>query len=395
MPIFARMNLSFAFAEFEGRTDQNRDKMTFKRFIAVPIFIIAAAISAISCKKDKEETTTLYLDGTLKMSDVPQYVEAGTRLDLTAAGVTHPEGKFMGVYWRINPEMEKNDTLKVKGADGKNTDELLAFDPVKGASYQYTLGDELQTNTVICGVFAEGYSSSTQSKYVTTVKGGLDGKGSITGCGFETWTRKFTDPRDGKEYYTVTAGGMEWFGQNLAFEGKLTGDDGKSLGCGFPYQSCSAMTDVFGLYYTKEQAKKACPEGWRLSTAEDWLALAVEAAPEQENIDGTSFEKFGTFSGIAGSLMADAKFNGNTMWEYWPQVKITNALHFAAVPAGMATVGSSSKKFEGVKEYSVFWTDADNGDSGLYRYIYVDSPDVQIGEGYPSFAASVRCVRDI
>lgn len=368
--------------------------MTFKRFSAVPIFIIVAAISAISCKKDKEETTTLYLNGTLKLSDVPQYIEAGTRLDLTASGVTHPEGKFMGVYWKISPEMDKNDTLKVKGPDGKDTDELLAFDPVKGSSYSYTLGNELQTSTITCGVFAEGYASSIQTEYVTTVKGGLDGKGSITGCGFDTWTGKFTDPRDGKEYYTISAGGREWFGQNLAFEKELTGDDGKSIGCGIPYRKSSAMTDVFGLYYTQAQARKACPEGWRLSTAEDWLALAVEAASKQEGVDGTAFDKSGIFSGIAGGLMADAEFNGVKMWEYWPQVKITNVLHFAAVSAGMATISSSSVKFEGIKEYSAFWTDAGDGERGYYRYIYVDSPDVQIGEGYSSFAASVRCVRD-
>ena len=94
--------------------------------------------------------------------------------------------------------------------------------------------------------------------------------------------------------------------------------------------------------------------------------------------------------------MEDLKFNGETMWEYWPDVKIDNAAKFSAMPVGYATVLDGVYDFFNYGDYTVFWTSSENedGDSGIYRYIYVDKNIVFRGTGdKDSFAASVRCVR--
>lgn len=366
--------------------------MTFRRLSAAAAGIVTAMMAIVSCKDDDDDIVTLYLNGTLSFS-VPQYVNAGSTLKMTSKGITHPEGSPLGVYWRVSPGMDNSDTLDVN------------FDPVNGSNYSHTLPeDELQTYTVTCGVFASGYSTSTATRYTTAVRGGMDGTGSITfdSDGFGTWDGTATDERDGKEYYTVTIGNREWFKHNLAYSGEIPDEEGNSLGCGIPYMDCEAMTDVFGLYYTHEQAKVACPDGWRLPTMAEWTEMVTAAAASDSSLglQDAVFEEYETYPGIAGALMGDARFNGTTMWEYWPQVKITNSSRLAMLPTGYAvTATGSANTFDGAREIAAFWTDGTEGTGsetkGLYRYIYVDTPDVYLGSGYGSFAANVRCVRDL
>ena len=110
---------------------------------------------------------------------------------------------------------------------------------------------------------------------------------------------------------------------------------------------------------------------------------------------GTKFSVKETFSGVAGGMMVDAKFLGTRMWEYWPQVKITNKAGFSALPVGYAVDSGSSAKFTGTDNYAAFWVSDPDSDFGHYRYIFVKQNDVQFGSGdKESFRASVRCVKD-
>ena len=353
--------------------------MNFKKTCRTALLAAAVAAACASCKKD-EETTVLYLSGSLSF-DVPSYVKTGSEITLTASGVTHPEGKPLGIYYRVTPGMEKSDTLDT------------AFDPENGVSWKYTVGDEPQTYTVTCSVFATGYSASTRSQTMVAVSDRTDGTGSVTGTDFHSGTYSVcTDERDGKSYFTVTVGGTEWFAQNLAYEGSISGSADES-GSGVPYMDIEAMTNIFGLYYTQEQARNACPDGWELPDGEAWLALAKDAA-QKEGLSGDGFSAGDTFSGIAGALMVDAVFNTVTMWEYWPQVKITNSTGFSALSTGFATVSSDSAPvFGAATQKAVFWTADTDGDTGIYRYLTVGNPDIYAGRGYESMAASVRCVK--
>ena len=353
--------------------------MNFKKILRTAVFAAAVALATVSCKKD-EETAVAYLSGSLVFK-APGYVKTGSEVTFTASGVTHPENKPLGLYYKVTPGMEKSDTLDVP------------FDPENGLSWTYTIGDEPQTYTVACYVFATGYSASSSSQTMVSVSSRTDGTGSITGTDFNSGAySSFTDERDGKSYFTVTAGGREWFAQNLAYE-EAVSDGENDLGCGVPYVNSEAMADIFGIYYTQEQARHACPDGWELPDGEAWLALAVEAAGN-EGVSSDGFAVAGTFTGIAGALMTDAAFNTITMWEYWPQVKITNSTGFSALSTGFATVsGDTVPAFEAATQKAVFWTADTEGDTGLYHYITVDNPDIYSGYGYESMAASLRCVK--
>lgn len=329
------------------------------------LFFAAALMFAVaSCKDDEAITSALpSLEGTLEV-DVPEFVTPGVEITIKPFGVTHPEGGKIGYCWRVSPTMSENDTLP------KN---------------KYTPTDTLQTVTLYCYAFADGYSTSSASYTMTVVKSGLEG--SLKGLDI-----KVTDPSvlvDGYRYYYEKIGDKEWFRNNLA-----------NSALGVPFRNSSVMTGVFGNFYNYEDAMKACPEGWRLPSEEDWLSLAkAVGAP-------ASVEKYEEIPDVAAKLMADATFNDLVLWEYWPAVgQITNSTGMAMVPAGYSNVGEKDQSgkypyaiFSGVYEYAVFWTsDVVDGEQNkaYYRYLLSNQPSMASGKGdRKSFGASVRCVRD-
>lgn len=327
-------------------------------------FMLMAALaifSMVACKDDDDETETLpSLDGTLSF-DVTEYINLNSPAETyIPKGVSHPEGGTIGYYWKVSPVMDDNDTSKVENG-----------------AFTYTFPDSLGTYTVSCTAFASGYYSKSTSRNVTTV----DAEKSLEGMGFSSSDETMTDARDGKTYRTRRIGDMEWFRQNLAYEGT-----------GTSYRDAKAMTDIFGRYYTWDEALTACPDGWRLPSEEDWRNLACEIAGD-DNIG-----LYEQFHGIGGKMMTDAKFNGTIMWEYWPAVTITNESGLSMIPVGFANISGTTKDFIGVYEYAAFWTSSENEENeeqAYYRYLLCGEPDMMIGSGHKdSFSANIRCVKN-
>ena len=180
----------------------------------------------------------------------------------------------------------------------------------------------------------------------------------------------FTDPRDNQKYYYNTVAGKDWMIQNLAWNGS-----------GIAYNEAEAMSPIFGRFYTWTEANTACPAGWHLPSSAEFKALAEAGG--------------GTEDKAAGSMMVDASFNGNKMWEFWPDVRITNTSRFSAIPAGYAVIENSKSVFKNLNKYAMFWTsDSIDADMAVARYIYEDKPVLFGGEfGKESIRASVRCIR--
>lgn len=339
------------------------------------------AIAAVSCKDEEEETTYIYLDGSLTF-DLPEFVLPKEVLTMKPKGMTHPDDEIIGYYWKVTPSMTKYDTTRYENGLTKPDDTGIPSD----GSFTHTFSDTLQTYTVYCYAFAEGYSTSSKSNMTTVVAPGPEG--SITNSGIS----KNSDPYitvDGNKFYYTTIGNTDWFKQNLAY-----------TKAGVPFRNGKAMNGVFGLFYSYEDALNACPEGWRLPTDKDWndMAKAVKETDEDYLHE--------IIPGIAGKLMTDASFNEVKMWEYWPAVgELTNSSGLCMIPTGFSNLGVKSADgsfpnatFKGVYEYATFWTadkPEDKEDMAYYRYIFCDQPDLMIGEGdTKAFGASVRCVRD-
>ena len=334
--------------------------MSLKK-LSLLVFAAAVILAVASCKKDDDDMTYPSLSGLY--FDCPAFVAPGQVVKMTPKEVEHPEGGKVGYAWKVSPSMSTYDTTDV---------------------YVHWFSDTLGTYTVNCYAFAAGYTGTSFSKEVVVVKGGLDG--TLTRTGIKASDKKITV--DGTDYYYEKIGGLDWFRNNLA-----------SKSSGTPYSNLDVMTDVFGRYYNYDEAMKACPQGWRLPTEEDWLSLASA-------LGSPVSEPYSTFTDVASKLFANVYFNDVQILKYWPEVgDITNSSRLSVVPVGYANLGNVNEdgkfpgaSFDGGFEYAVFWTaDTVPGEDGMayFRYLFHTQPDMMVGKGdVNTFGASVRCVRD-
>ena len=326
----------------------------------LPVALVLAGALSQGCKKETDPEYSS-LTGALSLS-MPAYVEPGytkTFMIDTLMRVSRPDGGTVG-YRFYDSYTGKYDTL------------VTASGQILKHHYTFTAGEKLDSHTLSLTAFVPDgvyyYSTSAYCTYVI-VKPGMTPDSSITG--FEVSTYSLTDPRDSKSYYIIKAGDRDWMRQNLAWEG-----------AGKPFMSCSAMTDVFGRYYTWEEAQTACPPGWHLPSDADWTALKEGATAGRD------------IPALAGEVMGDLYFNGTKMWEYWRDVKITDKHKLSMIPVGYATVADKDYDFQGIYSYAAFWTSDESDGMGVCGYIYQDKDIVYRGRASKTdFAASVRCVR--
>lgn len=349
------------------------------------LLIAAVSLMAISCKKGEEDSSSvLYLDGSLSF-DLPEFILKGETIKMVPSGLTHPDGAEIGYYWKVSPTMTSYDTTRfLNGLDDPNEE----IGKVSDGSLTHAFSDTLQVYTVYCYGYAKDYTNSSTSRTTATVD--PNPNGSITGAGIDPENDPSITFDEIHNLYYTTIGNLDWLRQNLCYTEE-----------GAPFRNCEVMDGVFGRYYSYEEAMTACPDGWRLPTDKDWTDM-IQAVDSSY----TDIKPHETVTGIAAKLMANGRFNGEKMWEYWPAVgEITNESRLSIIPTGYANLGSKNAagvynkaNFLGVYEYATFWTaDIASAEEGTayYRYIYCDQGDLMIGKGdMKSFGASVRCVRE-
>lgn len=323
----------------------------------------AVAIGLTSCQGDDPDNDKPFLDGSLLFT-MPGYVKVGDVLELTPESTKKREdgSSDIGYYWSCTYDNKCDTTCR----------EHQVVDP----KWTYTVPDSVGVFTIKVVAYAEGYETSSVSQEFTVVKEGLNGKSSITNFDLHEDDTKFTDPRDGKEYLCTKIGGTTWMRQNLAWEEK-----------GKAYIGQKALTNIFGHFYTWEEAQDICPAGWSLPTEEDWVELGKACG-------AADAKKYETFNNAAGSMMVNAKFNGGLLWEFWPAVPITDKTRFAAFPMGYATIEDGKYIYWYFTINACFWTADEYNGEGLYRYLIVDENNIYINSADKKlFAANVRCVK--
>ncbi|MBQ9185194.1 MAG: hypothetical protein IJ151_04915 [Bacteroidales bacterium] len=336
--------------------------MKITKVLAGTVCGVILAASAMSCHHKSDDDTLEYMDGSLSY-DLPVYMEAGTSIDLVPTGVTYgDDAKLPGIFWYTSENTTKDTTR-------------LAGDPAS-ITGKFTLKideDFVGKLVVTCSAFADGYYLRTQSITTNVIN---EKSSLVLPDTIETYP-VFTDDRDGRTYKYTSINGLDWFSRNLSYSG------------GFPALGTELLRSLFGTFYTWDEARTACPDGWRLPGADDWKSLAT-------GLGANVSDNHGTFKDIAGRLMTDAYFNSEQLWEFNAKVKVTGDCGFDALPTGYANIDGAASSFSDFTRYAVYWTaeEADE-EQAYYRYLYVASPDMNIATGHKkSFAAPVRCVRE-
>lgn len=349
--------------------------MKIQRYI--PLLLALFCVFA-SCKKEEESKDLKYLYGVVEF-DMPPFVLQGDMVDIYPGGIYRDTETVssVGYFWK-DPVSGKNDTIRREGE---------TYIP----HFVYTVpSDTCGTMTLYVYAFAKGYNNSSGYVDFSIVDPRMDGKGSITGLEPILDCPSFPETRGEKMmmFYYNEMNGRNWSVRN---EHLLIEYDGE-FRYGHPFADAPAMADVFGVYYTESEARdlRACPKGWHVATERDWVELAKAENPDVKPLED--------FEGVSGALMADAKFNGAHMWEFYREVKITNKYKFCAIPTGYMVLAGKNATYNGAFQYSAFWSRNTEGgaDEMCVRLINVRYPKIYffVPEHDNSYGASIRCVED-
>lgn len=311
-----------------------------KKYTIFGICAIALLLNT-ACKKTEDSSTSTPSLGGLTINSVPAYLPKDIVLTFQAdvSDITASDGSdhIVGLYWQVNSAAKKDTTTR-------NT-------KLKNPPFEYSV-DTLGLYDVYCYAFTPDntcYATSVVSSFQA-----IKPDEALTGLA------------EAKE---ITVGGITWQAYNL-----------NNPNMGVSYRESPILDDVMGRLYTWEEAQTACPAGWHLPSAADFA---------------TSFTAVGGSDIMAGALMAKASFLEKEMWEYWPDVQITNAFGFNAIPVGYVDMSDKFTTYDHYGEYACWWTSDQNNGKGTCMYIFEDNPKVQTFDGdKSSIYMSVRCVKD-
>lgn len=169
---------------------------------------------------------------------------------------------------------------------------------------------------------------------------------------------------EGNTYLVMSVGRRLWMGENLRVT--LTAA-GEPLETHLPKNDAEHEA-AFGRLYDWENAKRACPTGWRLPSDEDWSALE---------------QHFGATS--VSSWLDEA---------YWRDVPVRTGSEsrssFSARPSGYWNEEGFETRFGSV---AVFWTATPAGSDLVWsRVITATDPPVRRASQHPHYGLSIRCV---
>ena len=202
---------------------------------------------------------------------------------------------------------------------------------------------------------------------------------------FATLSEPVTDI-DENVYKTVQIGEQVWMAENLKVTRYRNGDAISNVtnsdtwneldsGAWVYYNNNESNNDVYGkLYnwYAAADSRGVCPEGWRVPTDIDWIALSSHLGGES----------------VAGGKM---KATGTQYWQS-PNTGATNESGFTALAAG-GRDPSGGFDFQGT--FAAFWSSTERTSTLAWYYaIDYDNSVLNRYNYTKSLGFSIRCLRD-
>jgi uncharacterized protein (TIGR02145 family) len=181
----------------------------------------------------------------------------------------------------------------------------------------------------------------------------------------------FTDQRDGKSYRTVTIGGQTWMAENLNYD----------IGDSQCHNNIPNNCNIYGRLYHWDTAWESCPDGWHLSSVDEWKILIDNVGGDSELID-----QYGHNSFAASKLRAKFLWSSTSAHDNY-----TDDSGFSALPGGFGPVSNS------LGSHGYWWTATDYGDDGDGVWFMVIQSIMSKGgtsKTYRTEMHSVRCVQN-
>lgn len=179
--------------------------------------------------------------------------------------------------------------------------------------------------------------------------------------------QKFTDTRDNKQYKTVKIGNQCWMAENLNFSGHTSGES-------WCYNQNASNCVSYGRIYNWSAASVSCPEGWRLSSDDDWMTLEMFLGMTSQQANSTGNR------GVQGILLKAVSWGG------------TDDAGFTALPGGWRDTDGT---FKLLGSGGHWWnTDMLSSNNAYYRGIYSDFNSIYRGAMHVNSGFSVRCIKN-
>lgn len=364
---------------------------------------VSLALSLVACGDDENKVVDVY-------DDVNQVLASGKKLKSVECDSTTIGKKIFVTDSGASYFCDGRDWNLLKGSDGKQGkqgedgkkgaqgDKGATGDSaqVKGSTGDNGVkGEKGDSSSVDCGIARDSAgivvlkcSDGNESKLYTALCGDSAYDPSVLFCHYGKLynsSEYLVDVRDNQVYrYAVFGKGdsaRAWMVENLNYEV----NDGEQSWC---YENVYANCEKYGRLYTWTGAlnksdeecgygqkcnvanpfQGACPEGWHVSTKEEWQML-FELAEDED---------------AAGAMLRAV--NG---WK--DGEKGTDDVGFKAYPSGYY----EEKEFIGMNTTALFWTSnyVDKFSVQSYGMTY-DSKDVTYEAMDKDLGLAVRCVKD-
>lgn len=178
------------------------------------------------------------------------------------------------------------------------------------------------------------------------------------------------DPRDEKEYPTVTIGGKIWMAKNLAYcepvddvtawNGLLT--NVKNYAACYDYSS--NYCEKYGMLYSWVAAQHACPVGWHLPSKAEVDSLIITLGKKGERY--------------------------TNLVHYWSESDLFGGRIYSPEYSRFIYLRS-----DGINKFGTFWTSTVERDNYKYLfYVNKNHKAVRINTSGGNDGASVRCVKN-
>lgn len=196
------------------------------------------------------------------------------------------------------------------------------------------------------------------------VYGGLEhftyfGLTTILGASKLSWV---IDSRDESPYIAVKIGSQSW----------LTSDVHYNVPGSKPCNDNDSLAAIYGRLYTWQQAKSACPAGYRLPSRDDWYKLEKEMGMTDQEV---------------------LKVDGIRTWtEITPGLQ---SLGFNIYLIGIYSDNNLVQGFNGFGDYAYYWTSTESYANQAWAWVYINGQwfFLPMADVYQSDYLSVRCVK--